>query len=280
MFQWPWKKNVSEKKVSAARSITRRVRPELRAALAGDDVDEDDEYSSLCNRLLVRSKNTLLRNILDKYNEINSGNLTDKEIGNKLVKEFKIKRNDKKKIQNDIDNKIREIEDYEIKSREYNKIFARKRLLIDLKKIYNILCNKLSLSFFGCDEEYDINDTVNTDIDPNVDPDVDEEKEPKSISYSVVTSPKDKPKSLPQKMEKKYNEFLKIILEEKSHINSYKEFCINELDKTNKPDQIRKYQSLLQVFTIYDTNDSDLRGGKKSKKYGKSTKKTRKNIRK
>jgi hypothetical protein len=268
MFQWPWRKNVSEKKVYTARSITRKERSAI------PERTEDDEYLSLCNRVLVRSKNTLLRNILDKYNEINSGNLTDKEIGNKLVKELNIKKNDKKKIQNDIDNKIREIEDYEIKSTEYNKIFARQRLLIDLKKIYNILCNKLS--YFGCGEEYIINDTVNTDIDP----DVDEEKEPKSISDSVVTSPKDQPNSLPKNMVTKYDEFLETIPKEKSQINSYKKFCIHELDKTSNPNEIRKYQSLLQVFTIYDTTDSDLRGGRKSKKYVKSTKKTRKNIRK
>lgn len=239
------------------KSTTKRVRPEK---------TEDSEYKSLVDRYLLKSRNPIIRDILDKYNEINIGKITDKVIGKEIVKQLGLKSSIKESVKADLKSKIEEIESISVRQNEGNKQYAKKRLIYNLEHVHNILCNHFATFFSPCDSEYDLSEEVLPDVDMGDDSPISEMKSPQP-----KTKRSGKSKSLPKDLEDKYNDFLKVVPRYKKHLKSYKELCIDNLSDKTSPDEIRKYQSLLQVLTIYDTNDKDLKGGRtqKSKKYTK-----------
>lgn len=249
--------NESVKKIPSPKSTTKRVRPEK---------TEDTEYKSLVDRYLLKSRNPILRDILDKYNVINDGKIKDKEIGKEIVKQLDLKSSLKESIKADLKSKIEEIETISVRQNEGNKQYAKKRLIYNLEHVHNILCNHFATFFSPCDSEYDLTEEVLPDVDVGDDSPISKMKSPE-----LKTKRSEKSKLLPKELEDKYNDFIKVVPRYKRDLKSYKGLCIDNLSDTTSPDEIRKYQSLLQVLTIYDTNDEDLKGGRrqKSKKYTK-----------
>lgn len=249
-------------KKSPPKSQTKRVKPVIK------EITEDDEYNSLLVRYLLKSRNFLIRGILDKYNEINDGNITDKQIGTVIVKQLELKPSIKESLKEELKSKIVEIGSISVRQNEVNKQYAKKRLIYNLEHLHNILCNHFATFFSPCDSEYDLTEDVLPDV--RDDSPISNMKSPERSEESIQLS---------RDLEDKYDDFLKVLPRYKAHLKPYKELCIQKLlsntKKTN--DEIRKYQSLLQVFTIYDTTDkdltdlTDLNGGRKikSKKYTK-----------
>jgi hypothetical protein len=229
------------------KSVTKKVRPEK---------TEDDEYKSLLDRYLLISRNRVIREIVDKYNVINDGKKSDKVIGKEIVKQLGLKGSNKESIKDDLRVKIDEITQIIVRQNEVNKQYAKKRLLYNLQHIHNIVCNHFATIFSPCDSEYDLTEEVLPDVSD--DSPISEMKSPEP-----KTKRSEKLKSLPRDLEDKYNDFLKLLPRYKKDLKKYKEVCIDTLSDTTNPDEIRKFQSLLQVFTIYDTNDKDLKGGRK-----------------
>ena len=245
----------SKKSSPPPKSPTKRVRP------ARPEKTEHHEYN-----LLKISINSDIRKYLEKYNEINDGKITDNVIGKQLVSKFNFNKQKWSNIKKLLDIEIDNLSKIDVKETDYNKYFAIKLLIRNLEHIYNILCNHFATFFSPCDSEYDLKEEVLPDIDISDDSPISKMKSPEP-----KTKRSEKSKSLPEDLEDKYNDFLKVLPRYKKDLKSYKEICINNLSYTTNPHEIRKYQSLLQVITIYDTSDSDLKGGRKikSKKYTK-----------